>query len=213
MEKSFIIKTEDNILSIELNPRKPIIVTIGMTVLVVLYVFIAITISLIPDRSRLSSPDFGYVLGLAGLFIYSALYFLVARAFIRRLTQQEIITVNHSQLIITDRYLLGKTVRKYDLQHVTEIFFAGRENFTKHPLEGNYADIGFRGMEGVVQYQITDGNMLMTYGKRQIRFGRNIPSWDAEEIVEIIMKYTGKSLTPKYEPEASSVSSRYRGEM
>jgi hypothetical protein len=212
MKKSFSIQ-EDNNLTVRLSPGKPVVITIGLTVIAGFYVFIASMLFAIPDWSRISSPDFGFVLGGTALLLYSMLYFLVARAFIRRLTRQEIIKVNATSLIITDKYMFGESSKSYDLQHVSRIFFAGTENFTKHPLDGNHADIGFRGMEGMVQYQITDGNIMVLYGKRQIRFGRNIPSWDAEEIIDAISKYTGKDFTPRIEAETNTPSSKYRGEM
>ena len=162
--------------------------------------------------------DFGVSLALIAVLVVGGLIILfnllLARSLIRRITHQEIITVDATSLSLTDKHLFGKKKRSFKLEHIGQISTAGVENFTPHPLEGNYADIGFRGREGMVRYLITDGNIVMSYGKRSIQFGKNVPSWDVEEIIEAIERYTGRNFSPKIKPETEIVRpTKYRGQM
>jgi hypothetical protein len=120
--------------------------------------------------------------------------------------------VDPQNFTLLNESLWGKQSKKFLLEHVNEIFFVGAENYTQHPLDGNFVDIaGTRSMESLVRYQITDGNIMLIYGKRQIRFGKNIPSWDTEEIVAAIEKYTGRNFTPKPKMDTYVERPKYRG--
>ena len=201
LEKTYTIEERNSILTIRLNPQKPAAIVIGFSAVIAITVFFALCLFAILTSTKVAFDNFGAILALIFMLLFAGLCVFAARAFIRRLTQEEELTIDHADLTLTDKYLLGVKKRKFQLVHVKEIFFAGGENFTPHPLDGNYADIGFRGREALVQYAIADGNIMLLYGKRQIRFGRNVPSWDAEEIVAAIEKYTGQKFWRETLPE------------
>lgn len=203
MKKTYSIEERNSILSIRLNPRQPVAVVIGFAAAAIIAVFFVFCIFTILSSSRNIFDNIGSVAAMVVLLLLGGLCLLASRAFIRRLTQEEILSIDPNTLTLTDKYLLGAKSKKFAMEHVKEIFFAGAENFTSHPLDGNYADIGFRGREAMVQYAIADGNIMLVYGKRNIRFGRNVPSWDAEEIVAAIEKYCGRRLWRDL-PEASA---------
>ena len=216
MEKSYTIRREGQQLLIDIRARKRFIIVMGLSVFALVY-FLAASVMFVMLSAAMANADmtqyFAYI-ALGGGLIYTFLYVMLARSFIRRLTQHELITVSPTTLSLTDEYIFGRSKRSYKLEHIKTIFFAGAENFTAHPLDGNYGDLGFRGMEALVQYQISDGSMMMMYGSRQIRFGRNVPSWDAEEIVQAIGEHIGRSLIPKANIETEvEPPKKYRGGM
>jgi hypothetical protein len=192
--KTFDIDRSGGILTVRFNMQMGPAIVLGLIFLASFYLLFAFVFLLLLFNVVSPYRNYGVVLAVPAIIFYSVLYFMVSRGFVRRLTRREIIEVTPSAIILTERYFMGEKKRTFDLEHIPAIFFAGTEDFTRHPLDGNYADIGFRGMEALVQYQITDGTMIMQYGKRYIRFGRNIPSWDAEEIIAAIEQFTGRSL-------------------
>ncbi|MCW3127448.1 MAG: hypothetical protein JWO03_3106 [Bacteroidetes bacterium] len=214
VEKTYTINEENGNLTIELNPRKPASILFGLAALAVFYAFTAFLYIYLLHGSPPSMSDIGsWLIPLIILLVYTGFYLLISRAFIRRLSQYEIVTVTGKTLTITDKSILSKEIKRFDLAHVREIYFAGTENFTKHPLDGNYSDIGFRGMEGVVQYQIQGGTIELLYIGQQIRFGRNIPSWDVEDVIKAIEKFTGRSFNPEKTVVKEPEVKKYRGGM
>jgi hypothetical protein len=123
------------------------------------------------------------------------LYFIAGRKYLNRVFYKEIIEVNRDKLTIIDKYLTSSATISFPLREISSIGFVGQHNYTRHPLESNTMDItGFGVAEKEVQYVIEDGTIEIYCNGITRRFGKNIASWDAEEIVNKIKKFAGNSL-------------------
>ena len=198
-----------------LNPRQPLAIKFGLGVYALIYIcvgFLLLSMIIGSDTSR--SANVIWLIAITFLLLYTLFCFLLARSFIRKLTQEETICVNATHITIIDKSLFGKKERRFDLKFVKQISVAQAEDFTPHPMEDNNAAINFAVNERLIRYQISDGNMMIAAGKIQHRFGKNIPSWDAEEMILEIERYTGRSFTPVHTiAEPVIDQKKYRGEM
>ncbi|MBS1595226.1 MAG: hypothetical protein JST90_12995 [Bacteroidetes bacterium] len=198
IEKTYKIDTDASGLHIALRPNRSWAIKFGLTVYTLVYIgagIMLLSLFSVADLSFRMLP--GLLVPLLAVLAFVALYFLIAKSFISKLTENEEIAIDDKHLTISLRSLFGVKKKVFNLSQVKEIGVAGDENFTQHPLEDNNAAIGFMVNERLIRYQITDGNMYISDGKEQVRFGKEIPSWDAEEIVEKIEQYTGRTFSVK----------------
>ncbi len=156
---------------------------------------------MIVNMIRMGDPSYSgmtvFLIVLLVLMGFAAVQFMIARSFIKKLTEQEILVITERDITITLTSIFGSKDKVFPLDKVKEIGVADDENFTPHPLEDNNAAIQLMVNERLIRYQITDGNMYISDGKARVRFGKEIPSWDAEEIVEKIEQYTGRTFLPR----------------
>ncbi len=90
---------------------------------------------------------------------------------------------------------LKKQVQRYRWQDMGHLHYVGRDKKTDHPLKGRYYDYwGFETHEQVIQRLHQEGSMHFDYKGLPVRFGRNIYSWHAEEIVRMMKLFTGDKL-------------------
>jgi hypothetical protein len=75
------------------------------------------------------------------------------------------------------------------------LHYFGKEKKTAHPLKGKNIDYwGFEAQEHVIQQIYQEGSLYFNYNGFAIRFGRNIYSWHAEEVVRMMCLYAGEKL-------------------
>lgn len=197
--KTYKIETDASGLHIALRPNRSWAIKFGLGVYA--FISLAVGVGIISMLLRTGDPSFSgiYIFLLASLvlIIYAVVMLLLARSYLRKLTEQELLRITDTDITITLSSLFGKKDKVFPLARVKEIGVADDENFTPHPLEDNNAAIQLMVNERLIRYQITDGNMYISDGKEQVRFGKEIPSWDAEEIVEKIEQYTGRTFMPR----------------
>ena len=122
--------------------------------------------------------------------IVSVLYFFVGRAYLNRVFYKQTIEVSKDVFKIIDQYIIYSKDKEYSVNKIEHLHYVGREKFTPHPLANKTLDpTGLSVTENEVQYLIEDGTIEFTYDGSQVRFGKNIPSWDAEEVIDKIEKF------------------------
>lgn len=137
--------------------------------------------------------DLGFM--LIGLFAVVAVYFLVGRTYFNNTFYKEIIEVTKDDIKVIDQYLFAKKIRVFPIAEIAHIGFIGQRQYTRHPLDGDNMDFnGFATMEREMQYLIKDGTIEIFYNGAGRRFGKNLPSWDAEEVIKRIAAFTGNNL-------------------
>ena len=187
MPQTFTTHKDADKLRIELSP--PVKPVIGLGLFLSGFYFLVAGVYYLSGTMAVSGNPGGIVL----MLLFALLYFLVGGSFLRRVIQYEIIEVTHDTISIVNKYLLNRRSQNYSWDKVSDIFFVGREAFTPHPFEGKHFDIGFGAFEKQVNYLISDGNMILVSSGESIRFGRNIPSWDAEDFLSQIEDFTGRN--------------------
>ncbi|OJW83668.1 MAG: hypothetical protein BGO69_05060 [Bacteroidetes bacterium 46-16] len=132
-----------------------------------------------------------WISGAGALLLYSlALYRFLSRIFFH-----EEIVLSRYALTIIQHTPFRRYRRRYDWRSIGPLHYAGKEKKTDHPLKGrNYDYFGFETHEHVIQSLYHDGNLYFNYAGYPIRFARNVYSWDAEEMVNMMKIFAGNSL-------------------
>lgn len=123
------------------------------------------------------------------------LYLLAAFRFSSNLSFREQLLLTDQYFIIIHRKLFQKKVQRFYWKDISPLRYAGQAPKTSHPLKGAHYDFwGFDSHENLVQSLHQEGNICFRYGREEIRFGRNVYSWHAEELVRMMQLYAGKSI-------------------
>ncbi|MNE44313.1 hypothetical protein D3C80_1385330 [compost metagenome] len=73
--------------------------------------------------------------------------------------------------------------------------FIGTIEYTEHPLQNNIVDItGLATTEKELQFLIDEGTMEIVTASEKFRFGKNIPSWEAERIINLVNVFLGNRI-------------------
>jgi hypothetical protein len=119
---------------------------------------------------------------------------IAGKKFLDRVYQKEIVEVSKTTIHYITKYLFTQKQKLFALSDVTNIDFVGEHKFSNHPLEGKSFDyLGLGVQEKQLQFLIQDGTLGITCNGVIERFGKNIASWDADEIVDKIEKFTGST--------------------
>ena len=186
------IKESKDKLTIELTPPKSPIARAILIFQVIIFFGLS-TYFLIRILSNVRDN-----LGIAILFFIVVFIgaFLLGKKFFRAASHTEILEITTKQLVLIDKYIFSTEIATFSIPKISHLEFVGEEQFTKHPLEGDsldYTGLGVR--ERAIQSFIADGTIEILYNGRARRFGKNIPSWESEEIITRIKKFTGSNLS------------------
>ena len=125
----------------------------------------------------------------------SAIYIMAAWRFLSRITYREQIVLDNAHFTIIQSTFFRKQVQHYSWNEMGHLHYIGKDKKTDHPLKGKTIDYwGFEAHEHVIQQIHHEGNLYFKYNGYSVRFGRNIYSWHAEEIVRIMRLYAGDKL-------------------
>lgn len=122
-------------------------------------------------------------------FGIATFFFVVARNYIANTFYQEYIILNNEKIKIVYKSFGKFRENEFELKKVKYIKFVDSENFTKHPLNSETLDYtGFGVAEKEMQKIISDGNIEIAIAEVKLRFGKEIPSWEAERVINEIKK-------------------------
>src|SRR5262245_15114308 len=100
------------------------------------------------------------VVSVLVLLLLFVCYYLLARSFLRKIFSVEIIEVTKKELTITESFLLSRKTRTYPISDIAHFTFAGKQDFTPHPLEIKSVDAtGWGVSETEIQTLIEDGSI------------------------------------------------------
>lgn len=122
---------------------------------------------------------------LSILFFGLAIFlYIVSKKYIANAFYEEYIIIDNGMLKVFYKSLGKFKENKFELNKINHIKYIGQENFTKHSLENESMDyLGFGAAEKEMQYIISEGTIEIKTNKTLLRFGKNIPSWEAERII------------------------------
>jgi hypothetical protein len=131
--------------------------------------------------------------------VVSVVYFFAGRKYLDKVFGSEDVEVTSLALVITERYMMHSVKQAYLIQDIKDIVFAGQQQFTPHEFDNPSTDFtGLAATEKEIQYLIEDGTLELITKTGIRRFGKNIPSWDAEEIITRISAFTGLKLNRQH---------------
>ncbi|MES2653991.1 MAG: hypothetical protein V4620_00270 [Bacteroidota bacterium] len=190
MEENLKFTETDSRLTIEIIPVIKPIEKVVFIVKSLFYVGIGVGLMAV---LIFQMSDLGLI--LVGFFAILAVYILIGRTYFNNTFYKEIIEVTKDDILVIDQYPFSKKIKTFPIAEISHIGFVGQRKYTQHPLDGNAIDFnGFATMEKEMQYLIKDGTIEIFYNGAGRRFGKNLPSWDAEEIIKRITAFTGNNL-------------------
>ncbi|MFH6996051.1 hypothetical protein [Flavobacterium sp. FlaQc-48] len=120
-------------------------------------------------------------------FGLAILLYIIAKKYIASTFYDEYVIVDETILKVVYKSLGKFQETRFELKEIRHIKYVGEENFTKHPLDNETMDyLGFGAAEKEMQYLISEGTIEIKSDETEFRFGKNIPSWEAERVISAI---------------------------
>ena len=180
-------------LIINLKPKIKSAIKIGFVFQGVLILLLTIALFSLSIQAFLSITIIS-ILCIVGAIIY----FIVGRNYLRNVFYKEQITVSKNELTIIYKSLGINKTYDFDLNDIKYFGHVGTVEYTEHPMNNPIIDFTGLGVgERELQFLIDDGTIEIATSDETIRFGKNMTSWDTEEIIEQIEQYTGKKFISK----------------
>ena len=129
------------------------------------------------------------------LLASGAMYMLAGYRFFSRILYTEKIFLDADTITIVKRSPFSQQSHTYQWQHIGPVHYIGHQAKTDHPLKGYCFDyMGFETQERLIQNLHQEGNMYFNHNGNPVLFGKNVFSWDAEEMVRMMQLYAGNNM-------------------
>lgn len=113
--------------------------------------------------------------------------------FINKATESEKLFVTKESLEIISTSLLKKNRKSFLLTEISDFKFIQKDRYDPHPLKGeNFDYLGFQTEQQVTQDLHGEGRVSIFSKEQEVRFGRELASWDFSQLVVILYEITGK---------------------
>ena len=110
----------------------------------------------------------------------------------------EQLVLNADALTLTSLH----TTKTYLLSNITSIHYTGYAPMTDHPLKtGGFDYLGFETREKEIARLVDEGHIKFIYDNKAIWFGKELASWDAQQISEVLGRLTDGRLIIQDLPE------------
>ncbi|MCE3259503.1 MAG: hypothetical protein K0S12_1144 [Bacteroidetes bacterium] len=132
-------------------------------------------------------------------FLATILYLVLAKRYLGKVFYKEFILVSRDRIVIIHKTWWEEKKHEFDIKDVLFFSFAGYFEYTKHPLDNKIVDFTGLGVgERELQFIIDEGTLEIETAEKVIRFGKEVPSWDAEEIIKEAETHAGVKFNNKY---------------
>lgn len=122
-----------------------------------------------------------------GIVLFRISYKMVGSAHFK-----ESILISADSITIVQKSAGSVKQHEFKLDDVICLGYANQQ-YTNHQMHNPVVDFTGLGVgERELQYVIDEGNILLQTRDKVIKFGRNMPSWDVEEVIEQIETITGR---------------------
>lgn len=180
-------------LSIELKPETKKVIKYGfaiqasfmviITAVMIVFAFLALRESLI---------WFALIMIVALLFLY------ISKNYLNNLFLKEFIVIEGNSLKILIKKIEKTNTYEFNLNDIVFFGHAGSRKYTEHPMTNHVVDFtGLGTVERELQYLIDEGTIEIETEHKKLRFGKNMTSWDTEEIISEIEAFIGRKLVTK----------------
>lgn len=118
-------------------------------------------------------------------------YIVAGYRFASNASRMKTILVTSKTLEFTEQCWFYKRKKKYDISEISGFRFIERPVLTPHPLAGLTFDyLGFQTAQQVINEMYGDNRIAFDYNGTTISFGKNLYSWDYEELFLTIFPIT-----------------------
>jgi hypothetical protein len=181
-------------IQIDIKPVISPIIKIGLWFQGILIFLIAPVLIYIGLRD-ISEITFFAVILLGG----GILFLFVGKKYLDNVYYKEQITLRPTTLTISIKKIGSLKEYNIDVTEIQYFGFVGDHEYTEHPMDNNVVDFtGLATTERELQFVISNGNIEIESEDEILRFGKNVPSWDAEEIVSKVERYYSLKFKTKY---------------
>ncbi len=178
----------ENELRIDFNPNvKPIIKAVlsirGFLMLIIALGCLHTGIGFIGDST------------LVAVICFAAfvLFLIIGKKFLEQVFFQEYILLNKQNIKIYHKTFLQEKETIIAINEIKHFGFAGQQPYTHNAMHSEVMDItGLQAGEKELQYVIDKGTLEIETEHLKHRFGKNLASWDAEEIIYKVEMFLGR---------------------
>lgn len=174
---------EQKVIHLNSNPKS--VIKVGLLVRAIYFLMPAIIfffIAVIALKEEL--------LGAIVCFIIGILFFYIFFKILNRAFFKEFLTVTKQDVTLTLKTLSNKKEYVFLLNEIKYFGFSS-QTYTKHPLDNPIVDFtGLAATERELQFIIDEGNIKIETATQSIKCGKDLPSWEVEEIINDIEQFT-----------------------
>jgi hypothetical protein len=171
---------------IALNSGAKSILKIGFIVRAGFVFFICVAAGMAGIHNLKDSFVFALLCFAVCFILFLIFYKLLSTAFIT-----EYLVVTEDSITVVCQKIGNKDEYTVMLNDIVNFGFAGLD-YTRHPFANTIVDFtGLATQERELQYVIDEGKIQMTTSNDVFRFGKNMPSWEVEEVLEKVEAFTG----------------------
>ncbi len=128
-----------------------------------------------------------------GLFFFYVFFKMLDAAFF-----SEEIILGESEIKYLKKTITGYDEKTFLFSEIKSLGFAGYQAYTAHPMDNPTIDFtGLGAGERELQYVIDAGTLEIVTDAGAFRFGKNLPSWEAEEVIAKLQEITGNRFLRK----------------
>ena len=141
---------------------------------------------------------------VVSLICFAAFIFFLVLAvkFYEQVFYQEYLLLEPEGITVVLKTFVREKQQYFAINALKHLGFAGQRAYTHNAMYSPVFDItGLEAGEKEMQYVIDDGTMEIETADKKHRFGKNMNSWDTEEIIKQIENYYGQSFSPQINDE------------
>lgn len=131
-------------------------------------------------------------------FAIALFFYFVARKYFDNVFLKEQISIDGNSLIVL--ITKGGNEKKYvfELDDIKYLGHVGGVEYTEHPMNNRIVDFtGLGTTERELQYLIDDGTIEITTEEESLRFGKNMTSWETDDVIEQLEAITKRKFSSK----------------
>jgi hypothetical protein len=181
-------------LSISLKGKVNPIITFGF-ILQAVVTFLGVIALLILGFTEITEIPLLSLLVISGAVFFS----FISKKYFERIFSSEKIIVTYSTLTVIHKTLSKEIKNEFPLRDVLYLGFAGNTLYTENNMGNSVIDFtGLATVEKEVQFLIDEGTIELETEHQVFRFGKNMASWDTEELIKKIEDHLGRKFINKY---------------
>lgn len=155
--------------------------------------------------SMIENMSLGITVIALVVFAATLFFLLVSLRFLAKIYDKEQIIITEDVLILTGKKWFKETAKRYFLSEIESMTYQGYGQKTSNPMMGSGHDyLGLETREREVAKINDEGNLSFPFQYRIVHFGKDISTWDAQKISDILYKTTGGRLFIQGLPEEMS---------
>jgi hypothetical protein len=177
----------DEFIKIDLKSEGRSVIKTGISVKAALIFFIAALCFWSAIRFWQESWLAVVILLVIGTVLFRIAYKMLGSAFYK-----EFLLISADSITIVQESAGSTKQDNFKLDDIIYLAYANQQ-YTQHQMDNPVVDFtGLGAGERELQYVIDEGNIKLQTRDKVIKFGKNMPSWDVEEIIEQIETVTGR---------------------